>query len=169
MQHFKVLPHAKKAAQEEAGCSCQAPWLLSMGLHHLQDLLMLWLVPQPHGRAEPPRDELAPSMHHLSPRGASPQATGCHRFAWGWWQWDVELLLDGTCCLAQANSLPLPSLSPAIIPASCRAAALAPALGLQPITHCPSLAPLMRWHHPGSPPQPRGAPSTLHECQAVST
>lgn len=77
-QSFKVLPHAKRAAQEEAGCSCHAPWLLSMCLHQLQDLLMLQLV---HRRAEPWLDGLAPSVHHPSPRGASPQATGCHRFA----------------------------------------------------------------------------------------
>lgn len=75
----------------------------------------------------------------------------------------------GMCCLAQANPLPSPSLSRAIIPASCQAAALAPVLGLEPVTPWPPLVQLMQWHHPGSPLQPRGAPSALHEHQAVST
>lgn len=70
-QSFKVLPRAKKAAHKEAVFSHYAHWWLSMCLHHLQDLLMLQLVLQPHGRAMGLgwMGWLPPCTHHPSPRG----------------------------------------------------------------------------------------------------
>lgn len=77
-QSFKVLLNAKKAMQSEAVCSCHTLWLLCMCLHHLQGLLMLWLILQPHGRVK------HRGMVWCSPfpKGESPPATGCHPFAW---------------------------------------------------------------------------------------